>query len=137
MKKLLAICSLFLIFSGCGEDNEGKALIGIWESDIVTITECLDGSNNRQINRRCDESSCYRLELNGDGSFSYQKGTLVETGTYSGDFRRLSLCIEDEGETVCENYTVGENTSVTLVLTKTDEFTECVTAEYFERVSTE
>lgn len=137
MRKMIIPLLITLVFSGCGNDDEGAALIGVWISDFKTVTECLDATSNRQINRRCTDASCFQLNLNADGTFTYKEGTAVKSGNYTGNFRSLTLCIDDEGEEVCETYTVGENTNVTLVLTQTNEATGCITSDFFERIEEE
>lgn len=134
MKKLFAVCLIFLCLISCGDDDQGAALIGIWIGDFQDVTQCDDDLDGvRSTTLRCTSSTCYRLALNADGSFSYQQGTLVENGTYTGDFSKLTLCMDEEGETNCITYTVEGNTSATLDISTTNEATGCKTTIFFTK----
>ena len=134
MKKLFVVTLLFLVLAGCGDDDQGAALIGVWIGDFRDVTLCdNDPTAAQTFSLRCNSTTCYRLELNADGTYSYQQGTLVENGTYTGNFTVLTLCMDEEGETVCMTYTVEGNTSATLDISMTDEATGCKSTFFFSK----
>ena len=138
MKRVLFSLFLIMLFTGCNDDDGiAAALIGNWVSEREEIIECNEPTDNDQINRRCTDASCFRLIMNADGTFTYQRGTFVESGTYSRGGSSLSLCVDEEGEEVCEVYVIDENTSVTLVLSTNDEITGCKNSLFFERQTEE
>ena len=134
MKKILVVCLICLFFVNCGEDDQGVALIGVWIGDFQDVTLCdSDPEAVRSTALRCNDATCYRLTLEADGTYSYQQGTLVENGTYEGNFTRLTLCMDEEGETTCMTYAVEGNTSATLDISTTNEATGCKTTLFFNR----
>ncbi len=134
MKKIFVVSLLFLVLAGCDDDDQGAALIGVWIGDFRDVTLCdNDPTAAQTFSLRCNASTCYRLTLNGDGSYTYQQGTLVENGTYTGDFTVLTLCMDEEGETECTTYTVEGNTSATLDISMTDATTGCKTTFFFSK----
>jgi len=134
MKKLLILFFASSLFVGCSEDNEGRALIGVWEAYLQEVSNCSnDPDAIRNTNLRCSDATCFRLVLNTDGTYSFQQGTLVENGTYTGDFNALTLCMDEEGELVCTTYAVEENTSATLFISTTNEASGCKTTLFFDK----
>ena len=134
MKKLTVLLLSVSFFVGCSEDDEGKALIGVWEGQFQEVSNCINNPDEiRTTNLRCNDITCFRLELNADGTYVYQQGTPVENGTYTGNFSALTLCMDEEGELQCTTFTVEENTSSTLFISTTNEASGCKTAIFFQR----
>jgi len=122
------------LFVGCSEDNEGRALIGSWKGKFREISDCFNNPDDLDSkNLRCNDATCFRLILNTDGNYSFQQGTLVENGTYTGNFDALTLCMDEEGELSCITYEVEENTSATLFISTTNEASGCRTAIFFDK----
>lgn len=133
MKKIfLFLFASSVLASGCQDDDTSEALIGTWIGVSNTVSACTDEGSNSFMELDCTNISCFKLELNADGTYSYQKGAPVERGDWSKG-SGLSLCREDDGEIICDLFAIDENTSATLVLSTTDEVTACKTAISFER----
>lgn len=134
MKKIIApllLCLVFLV--NCDDNDTSAALIGTWIGQSISITDCTDPTSNRTTDLDCSNTNCYRLELVGEGrTYTYQQGVLVENGTWDNPGLFL-LCQDQEGETICDEFTLEENTSVTLVLSTTNEATMCKTSISFRR----
>ncbi|WP_425391184.1 hypothetical protein [Ekhidna sp.] len=133
MKKFILLLSLVALIGtmSCKDDDESGSYVGVWESNKVTTRECDNPTDNDDQNRACDDTRCYRLELNADGTFAFQEGLPVRTGTWTvgGD---LTLCVEEDGEQVCESYRATVN-STTLTLATTNENTGCIITQIFIR----
>ena len=134
MKKIIApllLCLVFLV--NCDDDDNSAALVGTWIGVSRSVTDCSDPTSNSSTDLDCSDTNCFRLELVGEGrTYSYQQGVLVENGTWD-DPGQLLLCQDQEGETLCDEFTIEENTSVTLVLSSTNEATMCKTTISFRR----
>ncbi|GAB4239957.1 MAG: hypothetical protein Tsb0034_16160 [Ekhidna sp.] len=134
MKKIifpLLLATLFLV--NCEDDDKSGALIGVWIGESREVIECTDDSKNRIFDLDCTNTSCFRLEILADGTYSYKQGTVTDFGDWSGGGTSLRLCTDEEGETLCTDYIIEENTSVTLGISTTDEATACKTIIFFQR----
>lgn len=135
MKKILVLFLSLSFLASCSEDNEGEALIGVWIGQFQEVGGCSNNPDEiRTTNLRCTDATCYRLELNSDGTYSYQQGTVRENGTYTGNFSALTLCMDEEGELQCTTFAIEENTSATLFISTTLEATGCKTSVFFEKL---
>ena len=134
MKKLLVLFLSLSFLASCSVDNEGEALIGVWEGQFQEVGGCSNNPDDiRTTNLRCTDATCYLLELNADGTYSYQQGTIRENGSYTGNFSALTLCMDEEGEIQCTTFAIEENTSATLFISTTLEATACKTSIFFEK----
>ncbi|WP_420318644.1 hypothetical protein [Ekhidna sp.] len=133
MKKNILLLTLVALIgvTGCKDDDESGSYVGIWEGDSVASTDCDNPTDNGSTNRSCSDTRCYLLELNADGTFRFQEGLPIRTGTWtvSGGF---SLCVEEDGEQVCEMYTAIVN-STALRLASENETTGCTITQIFTR----
>ena len=131
-KLLLLTCIAWLSVS-CSEDDESTDFVGIWEGSSLQKTDCMNPVDNTTTRRSCDDTQCFRLILNGDNSFSFQEGLPIKSGRWDVSGDSLSLCIEEDGEEVCETFIVSL-TSVTLSLGTLNEANGCLTNQIFDRV---
>ncbi|MEP0984221.1 hypothetical protein [Ekhidna sp.] len=131
-KIILLLLSISLIgVSGCKDDDESGSFVGVWVGASVTVTDCNNPINNSTTTRSCDETRCYRLELNADGTYSFQEGLPVRTGTWTAS-GGLVLCVEEDGEEICETLETTVN-STTLTISSTNEANGCITTQIFSR----
>lgn len=136
MKKFVPflIISCFWLI-GCGDDDSSGNFIETWVASSITVSDCSDPARNGTNAVSCDDVTCYRLELNGDDSYTFQRGLSIENGTWGvGDF--LQLCMTEEGETSCENFAV-QFTGISMVLTSDSTSSGCVTNYFFSPETTE
>lgn len=133
IQRLLTITCIACLTFSCSDDDETANFIGVWESSSVTVTDCANPIDNNTSRRSCDDTRCFRLTLNADDTFSFQEGLPIKSGRWSVSGSNISLCIEEDGEEVCETYFVSLN-SVTLTLGTLNETTECITNQVFDRV---
>ncbi len=133
MKKnlFLLVFSFFILFTSCDDDDQSGSFVGVWIGNNISVFDCNRDSDNSDRSIRCDDASCYRLELNANKTFSYQEGLPTRSGTWSPS-GGLTLCVEEDGEQVCETYAVAL-TSSTLVISTTNETVGCTTAVSFVR----
>lgn len=119
--------------SGCSDDDSTEDYIGVWIGNSITVTDCneANAAANGFTDLRCSDASCYRLEIKSGNEYSYQQGLTTETGTWSTK-GGLTLCIEEEGDQICETYDLAL-TSSTLTISTTNESTECVRSIIFLR----
>ncbi|SNT29671.1 hypothetical protein SAMN05421640_3264 [Ekhidna lutea] len=131
MKKFLTVlATITIIFTpGCKDDDRSGSYVGVWVGTNVSVTEC--DTNNSSNNLTCDETRCFRLILSADGTYTYQEGLPIRTGTWNTD-GGLTLCVEEDGELECETFDVTVN-STTLTLSTTNEASGCITTHSFER----
>lgn len=124
-----------LIFISCLEDkNEGVALIGIWVGQFQEETSCFDNPDAlTTTDLRCNTSTCWKLDMREDGTYVYQRGAvnILESGTFSGNIQKLTLCIQDDEDSICTEYVVEENSSATLTISLTDEVSGCKKTWFF------
>jgi len=134
MKKIINYLGLVIVLlSSCGDDDEAEAsFIGTWIGTTRAVTECTDVFANSTQSLNCTDVNCYALVLSADGTFTFQQGTVNTSGTWSVG-TVLSLCQDDEGEIICDEYRVEDNTATTLVLSTTNEGTNCKTSFSYER----
>lgn len=131
-KIIILLLSVSMIsISGCKDDDKSGSFVGVWIGTSVTVTDCSNPINNSTTNRSCDDTRCYRLELNADGTYSYQEGLPIRTGTWTVG-ESLTLCVEEDGEEVCETLATTVS-STTLTISTTNEANECVTTQIFSR----
>jgi len=106
MKKIiliLSVASLVWVMS-CKDDDDAGSFVGTWIGQTVSITGCDDPTRNSPpSNLRCDDAFCYRLDLEGNGDFTYREGLSTRTGFWDLN-GSLKLCTDEEGETVCEKF---------------------------------
>ena len=133
MKKFLLILSAISLIwiSGCKDDDRSGSFVGVWIGTTVAVTDCMEPTDNSERSLSCDDSSCYRLDLNGDGTYTYQEGLAITPGTWS-TAGGITLCSVEDGEEVCETYAAVVN-STTLTLSTTNEDTGCITSLIFTR----
>lgn len=142
MKKiiLLLLTSPLFLISCLDNEDEGVALIGTWIGQFKEETACFDNPDAlATTNLRCNTTTCWKLEMNEDGSFVYQKGAVnaLEAGTYSGNIQRLTLCVQDDEDNICTDYVVEENSSGTLTISLTDEISGCKETWFFDKEFTD
>lgn len=128
--KLLLFISLIWA-SGCGDDDDSAAFIGVWEGSSVVVSDC--STNSGTTRRSCDDTRCYRLTLIADGTYTFQEGLPVRSGTWSESGGEITLCVEEDGEQVCETYFITLNSAV-LTLGTVNEANGCITTQIFDRV---
>ncbi len=133
MKKiLLLLLAISLIWtSGCKDDDKTGSFVGLWIGTKIEVTDCTDPTDVSQENLSCDDTECYRLELNGDNTYFYQEGLPSKTGNWS-TAGGITLCVLEDGEEVCETFAATVN-STTLTLSETNEDSGCVTSYIFTR----
>lgn len=129
--KLLLLLIAPLLLMNCKEDDAADSYAGVWIGSSIEVANCTSEEDNFTNNLSCDENTCYRLTLNGDGTFSYQTGLDTISGTWSISGSTLSLFTDEEGEQVRTDYTttLGEN----LTLSSTSESNGCTTTTTFGR----
>ena len=117
--------------SGCGKDDSADSLVGTWEAETIEVSGCADDRRNGSEDVPCNDS-CYRLQLMGDGNYTFQQDFAVESGIWSLD-GKLKLCLDDEGEIVCEEYlaVLGQGS---LELSTDSTSSGCVTTYFFIKV---
>ncbi|MEO1253381.1 MAG: hypothetical protein AAFY41_00665 [Bacteroidota bacterium] len=132
MKKNILVLSVSIIvaFSSCSDDDGSGSFVGVWIGNNITTTNCSDDEDNDSETLRCGDT-CYRLELNSDDTFSYQEVLATRSGTWSTS-GGLTLCVEEEGEEICETYIVAL-TSTTLAITDSTSSSGCTTTINFQR----
>ena len=113
------------------EDDAGNLYVGVWMGTILEASECDSEENDFRSDLACDDNSCNRLTLNSDGTFSFQEGLPTKSGTWNVTGTTLSLCIDEEGELECIDYTSTLGSRLTLSLLS--ESTGCNTTITFER----
>ncbi len=131
MKKIIPFLLILCIwFIGCGDDDASGNFIGVWVASSVVTTNCQDVTRNGSDGLPCDDVSCYRLELNADDTYSFQRGLGIENGNWDvGDF--LVLCVTEENETVCENFSV-QFSGISMILTADSTSSGCISSFIFE-----
>lgn len=120
-----------LLLMNCKEDDEGEVYEGVWIGSNVKVENCNTAEDEYNNDLTCDDNSCYRLSLNGDGTFSFQEVLDTKIGTWSVSGSSLSLCIDEEGEQECTTYSTTIGARLTLSLTS--ESTGCTTTTTFGR----
>ncbi|MEP1033301.1 hypothetical protein [Ekhidna sp.] len=130
MKKIIPFLLISCIwFIGCGDDDSSGNLIGTWVATSILVSDCQDGNRNGANDVSCDEVSCYRLALNGDDTYSFQRGLGTDNGTWDvGDF--LRLCMTEEGETSCEQFAV-QFSGISMILIADSTSAGCVSTYFF------
>lgn len=114
----------------CKEDDEGDVYVGVWIGTVAE-TDCPSDEDDFSNELACDENTCYRLTIVGDGSFTYQQGLATLTGTWSVSGSSLSLCTLEDGEQECVLYATTLGAKLTLSLLT--ESTGCTTTTTFDR----
>lgn len=134
MKKIILplIFSLILLVN-CKDDDDNASLIGTWIGVQITVTDCSDPTSNSSSSLSCSDTNCYELILSEDGTFTYQRVARLDNGNWVSNGSTLSLCQDQEGEIECEDFTIEENTSSTLVISSTNSGTACKTAVSLQR----
>lgn len=134
MKQILLAAAFFalLLFISCNEKDGNSSYTGIWVANELEISNCQDDARNGSELLNCDEASCFRLALNGDGSYTFQQGFLQTRGNWSRDGRDLFLCLEDEGEVSCSKY-LAVLTNESLVVSTDSTTAGCITTYNFNR----
>ena len=130
MKKFF-VPLLILFFTNCGDEDDNGMLVGIWVATSQTITECADG-NSSSADLDCSDFNCFELNLMSDNTYAFQQGSFQEAGTWENN-EVLALCQDQEGEELCVEYTVEQNTTLTLILSRVNQGTSCKTTLFFER----
>ena len=104
MKKfqLLIVTFSLILILGCGKDDSADSFVGTWVAETIKVSGCADEGRNGSEDVPCDHS-CYRLELMGDGNYTFQQDFTVESGFWVLD-GKLKLCSDQEGETICDEY---------------------------------
>lgn len=131
MKKIIPLLLITCIwFIGCSDDDSSGNFIGTWVATSVVVSNCQDDNRNGADELACDDVTCYRLELNADETYSYQRGLGVETGTWdSGDV--LRLCMDQEGEITCESFGV-QFSGISMILTADSTTSGCISSFFFD-----
>jgi hypothetical protein len=114
--------------SGCGKDDSADSFIGTWVAETIEVSGCADEGRNGTEEVPCDDS-CYRLELRGDGNYTFQQDFTVESGFWVLD-GKLKLCMNEEDETVCTEY-LPVLTQGGLELSSDSTSSGCVTTYFF------
>lgn len=131
MKKIIPLLLISCVwFIGCGDDDSSGNFIGVWVANSIVVTNCQDDNRNGANGVACDDVSCYRLELNEDNTYSFQRGLGIEEGTWDvDDF--LVLCVEQEGEIDCENFSV-QFSGISMILTADSTSSGCTSSYFFD-----
>lgn len=135
MKKIITTCLLCLIFLvNCKDDEDDTgSLIGSWLGTNIAVIDCSDPTANSSNGLSCSATNCYLLTLNDDGTYTYQTGSRASNGDWTSSGGTLSLCIDEEGELVCDNFGIEQITATSLILATTNEATACRTLITFIR----
>lgn len=124
---------VFALFSSCNDDdNSAESYVGTWIATTEETTDCTDARDNSFQMLSCTDVDCFRLTLNGDGTYSFQEGLPTEVGTWSASGRTLSLCTENDGEQTCR-FSTGIFQGAGLLFSISDEDTGCTTMYTMER----
>ncbi|WP_436516011.1 hypothetical protein [Ekhidna sp. To15] len=131
MKKIIPFLLIICVWLiGCNDDDSSGNFVGVWVAKSVAVTNCQDDNRNGTNGISCDDISCYRLELNEDGSYTYQRGLGTEEGTWDvNDF--LTLCVDEENELVCENFSV-QFSGISMILTADSTSSGCTSSFFFD-----
>ena len=109
---------LFICLISCKEDDATKTnqsvLPGNWTLTEVLLTRCDLTEDNDTISYPCTSTSCvtYSFLVDSLSVETYVIATLDgdittnQSGDYSISDDRLSLCIDNEGEIICDNYRI-------------------------------
>ncbi|WP_462250220.1 hypothetical protein [Ekhidna sp.] len=130
MKKIvpfLLILSIWMI--GCSDDDNTGNFIGIWIATSETISNCQEEARNGTDPLTCTDVSCYKLELNSDNTYSFQRGLAIESGNWSGG-SSLELCMDEEGEIICERFGV-QFSGISLIFTTDSTTSGCISTFFF------
>ncbi len=114
---------------GCSDDDNTGNFIGIWIASSELVENCQEEARNGTTQLECDDVSCYQLELNADNTYSFQRGLAVERGNWSGG-SSLRLCMDEEGEIVCETFGV-QFSGISLILTADSTSSGCISTLFF------
>ncbi|MEO9485546.1 MAG: hypothetical protein ABJG47_18950 [Ekhidna sp.] len=118
-----------ICFFGCGDDDNSASFVGTWVADNITVSDCSEPARNRSDALDCDDVSCFKLVLNGDKTYTFQRGLPVESGNWdAGDF--LNLCMDSEGEIICERF-AAQFSGISMILTADSTSSGCVTSYIF------
>lgn len=129
--KFLILLIAPILFTNCGKDDSAKTYEGTWIGTTEEIAGCKFEEDDLSSDLSCDDNSCYRLTLNGDGSFTYQEDLSTRDGTWTVSGDTLTLCSEDDGENVCVTYSAS--IGATLTLSVVNGTSECTTTTTFGR----
>lgn len=106
MKSKLAVCLLALVFLlNCKDEDTTGDYIGVWVATNIDITDCENFTNDEFRSVQCNDNTCYRISLNADGTYTFQKGLEFEQGNWSADGAVLTFCFDEEGEQSCSEGT--------------------------------
>ncbi|MFK7953221.1 MAG: hypothetical protein AB8B73_10275 [Ekhidna sp.] len=133
IKLLILLIAPLLLMNCKEEDDEGNLYVGAWVGISVEASECNSDGDNFKSDLACDDNSCNKLTLNNDGTFAFQEGLPTRTGTWSVSGTILTLCVNEEDELLCDEYT--NTLGSRLILSLVSESTGCNTTITFERES--
>lgn len=144
MKQIVLFSMSILIISliGCNkkelEDNRTE-IIGTWIANFETFSGCDDPGPGMDIQREvsCTDNDCITYTFQDDGvyfaEFTVEGDNFGEQGTYSLDIDEITLCIEDDGENICNggDYDVS---GLSLSFSFVDPETGCTVFRTFDKV---
>lgn len=134
MKKIIGILIISLAFlASCDKTDRNEPLYAVWIGVNESRFDCENQNNNYSRQLRCEDNSCYRLEIKSDGTFAFQQVSGVEEGRWTATGELLILCQDDDGDEVCEEYIIDSNTSTTLALSTINTANSCRTTFSYQR----
>lgn len=132
--------TLIISLIGCNkkelEDNRTE-IIGTWIANFETFTGCDDPGMDIQGEVSCTEDLCVTYTFEEDGiyfaEFTVDRDNFGEQGTYSLGVDDITLCIEDDGENICNGggYDVS---GLSLSFSIVDPETGCTVFRTFDKV---
>ena len=132
IKLIFSLLALSVLLNCKDEDTTGD-YIGTWIATNIDITDCENFTLNDFRSVQCNDTNCYKIEFNADGSYAFQRGLDTERGTWSADGAVISLCFDEEGEQVCTSATAIIASGGTLRLSFEEGGVGCITAYIMER----
>jgi len=130
MKKIMLILCAYtgIMTVGCSDEDSSGDLVGVWVAEQIVVTGCRDEARNGTEELECN-ISCYRLNLQSNGDYTFQQGFTTELGFWrSGD--RLELCMDEEGEVLCESFNI-DFAQNTFIMSTDSSSSGCVTSYVF------
>lgn len=133
MKRIfLPLVLIALTLVSCDEEVDPRTkYLGSWLGTNIEITDCDNFEDEDFRTLRCNETSCNRLIFKDDGTYSFQRGLVIENGTWTVEGINITFCVEEDEGDIC-SMASGSLTSV-LRLTYEPQENSCVTAYVFSK----
>lgn len=140
----LLITAFTLVVLSCNDDEAIKKnednIIGEWKLVNYAYDDCKSVEDEGFYSASCNSESCLKFTFSIDSTGlqefvidSTTEAVLYSTvGKYTIGENKLTLCVEEEGETDCWSYSM-KVTFTTLQLSSANENRQCKDILYFEK----